>query len=80
MFFKNLPANRKSQIRNFLGSFPYRKSATFLGVPVRKSQSANFHDQSANCITAISIKYSRILSQTVRKTVFLKLHFYCLQI
>ncbi len=29
---------RKSQIRNFYGSFRYRKSATFLSVTVRKSQ------------------------------------------
>ncbi len=28
----------KSQIRKFLGSFRYRKSANFLDVPVRKSQ------------------------------------------
>jgi hypothetical protein len=28
----------KSQIRNFLSSFRYRKSARFFGVPVRKSQ------------------------------------------
>ncbi len=27
---------RKSQIRKLLGSFRYRKSANFLGVPVRK--------------------------------------------
>ncbi len=32
---------RKSQIRKVLGSFRNRKSANFLGVPVRKSQVCN---------------------------------------
>jgi hypothetical protein len=32
----------KSQIRKFWGSFRYRKSEIFLGVPVRKSQIRKF--------------------------------------
>ncbi len=39
IFLKSFP---KSRIRKFLGSFLYRKSANFLGVPVRKSQIRNF--------------------------------------
>jgi hypothetical protein len=32
----------QSQIRKFLDSFRYRKSATFLGMPVRKPQIRKF--------------------------------------
>jgi hypothetical protein len=44
------------QILKFLGSFPYRKSANFAGVPVRKSQNSQ-----------ISTKYCTTLSQNVPK-------------
>ncbi len=56
--------NRKWQIHKFLGSFCNRKSANFLGVPVRKSQIRKFfmiNPQTAN--PRISIKYC-----TVRKS------------
>ncbi len=39
---------RSPQIRKFLGSFRYRKSANFLGVSVRKSQICNFSLQIEN--------------------------------
>ncbi len=39
---------RKSQIRKFLGSVRYRKSAKFLDVQVRESQIRNFYILSAN--------------------------------
>ncbi len=37
-----LPEMGKSQIRKFLGSFRYCKSASFLGVPVGKLQNRKF--------------------------------------
>ncbi len=56
---------RKSQVSKFLGTFCYRKSANFLGVPVRKS--ANFHDQSASRNPQSSTKYFTTLSQNSPK-------------
>jgi hypothetical protein len=70
---------RKWQIRKFLGSFRYHKSANFLGVPVRKSQIRKFLRCASPQIAhpQISTKYCKTLClKTVLKVVFCKKKMY----
>jgi hypothetical protein len=70
---------RKSQIRKFLGSFRYRKSANFLGVPIANPQIIiMINPQIAN--SQISTKFCTTLSQNSPKSGLLKRFFYFVQI
>ncbi len=63
---------RKSQIRKLLGSFRYRKSANFLGIPIRKFL--------RNSNPQIYTKYFTTLSQNCPKNCLLTWFFYFEQI
>jgi hypothetical protein len=63
---------RKPQIHKFLGSFLYRKSANFLGVPVRKSQIRKFLRRSSLQIAnqQFFMIYPQISTNTAMSSLF----------
>ncbi len=74
----NLLTVPKSQIRTFLGSFSYRKSAKC--VPIRKSQTWKILWLIPNCKSAIFTKDCTICPKPVLKVVFYLFNFHCVQI